>query len=75
MLWAYRATTRTSTGETPFSLAYGIEAVIPVKCGIPSARYMWLDEDSNRELLNHNLDEIESYMTKLISAPYSTNIR
>ena len=37
MLWAYRTTAKTSTGETPFSLAYGTEAVIPVECGIPSA--------------------------------------
>ncbi|KAL5579016.1 hypothetical protein UlMin_011458 [Ulmus minor] len=40
VLWAYRTTAKTSTGETPFSLAYGTEAVIPVECGIPSARYM-----------------------------------
>ena len=56
MLWAYRTTAKTSTGETPFSLAYVTEAVTPVEYGIPSARYMWLDEDSNRELLNHSLD-------------------
>ncbi|KAL5570327.1 hypothetical protein UlMin_026902 [Ulmus minor] len=30
VLWAYRTTAKTSTGETPFALAYGIEAVIPV---------------------------------------------
>ena len=31
VLWAYRKTTRTPTGETPFRLAYGSEAVIPAK--------------------------------------------
>ncbi|KAL5575765.1 hypothetical protein UlMin_017464 [Ulmus minor] len=31
VLWAYRTTAKTSTGETPFSLAYGSEAVIPVE--------------------------------------------
>ncbi|KAL5569844.1 hypothetical protein UlMin_026419 [Ulmus minor] len=30
VLWAYRTTAKTSTGETPFSLAYGTEAVIHV---------------------------------------------
>ncbi|KAL5580487.1 hypothetical protein UlMin_012929 [Ulmus minor] len=40
VLWAYRTTAKTSTSETPFSLAYGTEAVIPVEYGIPSARYM-----------------------------------
>ena len=28
VLWVYRTTSRTSTGETPFSLAYGVEAMI-----------------------------------------------
>ena len=46
-------------GETPFSLAYGIEAVIPIKYDIPSTMYMWLDKEINQELLNHNLDAID----------------
>ena len=29
VLWAYRTTVRTPTGETPFRLTYGNEAVIP----------------------------------------------
>ncbi|KAL2230406.1 UNVERIFIED_CONTAM: Gag-Pol polyprotein [Sesamum indicum] len=33
VLWAYRTTPRTSTGETPFSLVYGSEAVIPAEIG------------------------------------------
>ncbi|KAL5580268.1 hypothetical protein UlMin_012710 [Ulmus minor] len=64
VLWAYRTTAKTSTGETPFSLAYGTEAVIPVECGIPLARYMWLDKDSNRDLLNHSLDAIDELRDK-----------
>ena len=31
VLWAYRTTVRTPTGETPFKLAYGSEAVIPAE--------------------------------------------
>ena len=64
MLWAYRTTAKIYTGETPFSLTYGTEAVIPVECGIPSARYMWLDEDSNRDLLNDSLDVIDELCDK-----------
>ena len=64
VLWAYQTTAKTSTGKTPFSLAYGTEAVIPVECSIPSVRYMCLDEDSNRELLNHSLDEIDELHDK-----------
>ncbi|KAJ6802513.1 uncharacterized protein M6B38_192410 [Iris pallida] len=35
-LWAYRTTVRTATGNTPFSLAYGSEAVLPLETQIPS---------------------------------------
>ena len=31
VLCAYRTTVRTPTGETPFNLTYGTEAVIPVE--------------------------------------------
>ena len=31
VLWAYRTTARTSTGETLFSMAYGVEAMVPVE--------------------------------------------
>ena len=31
VLWTYRTTIRRSTGETPFSMTYGAEAVIPLK--------------------------------------------
>ena len=64
MLWAYRTTAKTTTGETPFSLAYGTDAVKPVECGIPSARYMWLDEDSNKNLLNHSLEASDELRDK-----------
>nr|XP_033509538.1 uncharacterized protein LOC117274382 [Nicotiana tomentosiformis] len=35
VLWAYRTTTKTSTGETPFALVYGAEVLIPVDIGEP----------------------------------------
>ena len=35
-LWAYRNSTKTSTGFTPFQLVYGLEAVLPIECEIPS---------------------------------------
>ncbi|KAK3028730.1 hypothetical protein RJ639_037753 [Escallonia herrerae] len=36
ILWAYNTTKRTSTGETPFNLSFGTEALIPVEVGLPS---------------------------------------
>ena len=38
VLWAYKTTTRTPIGKTPFSLTYGTEAVIPVEVGVVSLR-------------------------------------
>jgi len=35
-LWAYRTSVKTSTGFTPFQLIYGLEAVLPIECEIPS---------------------------------------
>ena len=33
VLWAYRTTARTPTGKTPFSFAYGYEAIVLVEIG------------------------------------------
>ncbi|XP_074302795.1 uncharacterized protein LOC141635035 [Silene latifolia] len=38
VLWADRTTPKTSTGQTPYSLVYGCEAVILAEIDIPSAR-------------------------------------
>ena len=56
VLWAYRTTTRTPTGETPFRLIYGIEAVIPVEVGVTSTRREAFHEESNDDHLRINLD-------------------
>ena len=36
VLWAYRTIVRTPTRETPFRLAYSIDAVIPIEVGLTS---------------------------------------
>nr|XP_009600939.1 uncharacterized protein LOC104096289 [Nicotiana tomentosiformis] len=59
VLWAYRTTTKISTGETPFSLIYGTEALIPVEIGEPSTRFEHTNEVSNEEELRTNLDLTE----------------
>ncbi|KAL0458682.1 UNVERIFIED_CONTAM: hypothetical protein Slati_0495400 [Sesamum latifolium] len=64
VLWAYRTTPRGSTGETPFSLVYGTEAIIPAELGIPSHRVMNFSEECNENLLRENLDLIEELREK-----------
>ena len=56
MLWAYRTTVRTPTGETPFKMAFGTEVVIPVEIGVSSIRRAWYNEQSNDEGLKLALD-------------------
>ena len=58
-LWTYRTTPRKSTGETPFSMTYGAEAVIPLESGFPTMRSSAFTLDGNDELLKRNLDLIE----------------
>ncbi|KAL5580612.1 hypothetical protein UlMin_013054 [Ulmus minor] len=59
VLWAYRTTCRTSTNETPFSMTYGTEAVVPTEIGEPSFRVEQFDPESNVEGLSLNLDLLE----------------
>ena len=54
----YRTSVRTSTGAAPFSLVYGMEAILPVEVQIPSLRIMkeaGLDEE---ERIQTRLDQI-----------------
>ena len=56
VLWAYRTTARTPTGETPFKLTYGTEAVIPVEVGITSVRRGTFNLGCNDDELRLSLD-------------------
>ena len=59
VLWAYRTTTRTLTGETPFRLAYRVDAVIPAKVGLTSYRVENYTEDKNEEAIRLQLDLVD----------------
>ena len=56
VLWAYRTTMRTPTGETPFKMTFGTEAIVPVEVGMSSIRRAWYDEKSNDESLKLAVD-------------------
>ncbi|GKV33125.1 hypothetical protein SLEP1_g41667 [Rubroshorea leprosula] len=59
VLWAYKTTSRTATGETPYHLAFGTEAVIPIEIRVPSFRVTHFDEGRNVQLLRENLDLLD----------------
>ena len=59
VLWTYRTMPRRSTGETPFSMTYGVEAVIPLESGFPTTRTNSFNLEDNDEQLARSLDLIE----------------
>ncbi|XP_050259769.1 uncharacterized protein LOC126704809 [Quercus robur] len=59
VLWTYRTTVRTPTGEIPFKLAYRSDAVIPAKVGLTSHRVAHYKEEENAKHLRLNLDLID----------------
>ena len=59
ILWAYRTTARTPTGETPFRLTYESEAVIPAEVGLTSYRVHNHDENKNDEAMRLQLDLVD----------------
>ena len=61
MLWAYQTTLRRSIGETPFSLTYGVEAVIPAEVNICSAQVDRFNPAQNDLMMAECLDLLEEY--------------
>ena len=67
ILWVYRTIARTLTGETPFRLTYGTEAVIPVEVGVTSTKRAAFSEEGNDNKLRLNLDCLDEVRDKASS--------
>ncbi|CAL8991156.1 unnamed protein product, partial [Prunus brigantina] len=59
-LWAYRTTYRTPTQATPYSLVYGVEAVLPLESQIPSLRMAVQEGLTDEENAKLRLQELEA---------------
>nr|GEU43466.1 reverse transcriptase domain-containing protein [Tanacetum cinerariifolium] len=59
VLWAHRIMIKSSHGDTPFSLTYGTEAVIPTEIGMPTYRTAAVNVVNNDAELRLNLDLLE----------------
>lgn len=59
VLWMYHTTPRKSTRETPFSMMYGSEAIIPLETGFPTMRSNQFNSSSIEQILPTNLDLAE----------------
>nr|GFA29419.1 reverse transcriptase domain-containing protein [Tanacetum cinerariifolium] len=52
VLWAHRTMIKSSHGDTPFSLTYGTEVVIPAEIGMPTYRTTVVDVVNNDKKLH-----------------------
>ena len=85
VLWTYRTTPRRSTGETPFSMTYGAEAIIPLETGFPTSRTSSFNPRDNDEQLTKSLDLIEenkenamvqlAYYQQKLKQGYDANVK
>ncbi|KAJ9542444.1 LOW QUALITY PROTEIN: hypothetical protein OSB04_028950 [Centaurea solstitialis] len=64
VLWANRTTPRASTGQTPYSLVYGCEAVLPIEAQLPIARSRTYDQ--NAVNISYDLDALEELREKAL---------
>ncbi|KAL5567200.1 hypothetical protein UlMin_030364 [Ulmus minor] len=85
VLWSYRTTSKNSTGATPFSLAFGAEAVIPSEISIPTVRSQFTAQEENNAMMNFELDtfdekrEVEAariaHYKQQVAKYYNKNVR
>ncbi|RDX97581.1 hypothetical protein CR513_19635, partial [Mucuna pruriens] len=67
-LHGYRTSVRTSTGETPYLLVYGIEAVLPIEVKIPSLRILVEAKLDDAEWIQCRLDQLNLIEEKQLIA-------
>ncbi|KAJ9128440.1 hypothetical protein P3X46_035023, partial [Hevea brasiliensis] len=67
-LQAYRTSVRTSTGATPYSLVYGMEAVLPIEVEIPSLRILKESGIDESEWIQSRLDQLNLLNEKRLAA-------
>ncbi|KAF3636836.1 hypothetical protein FXO38_23979 [Capsicum annuum] len=67
-LLGYRTTVRTSTGETPYLLVYGIEAVIPAEVEIPSLRFIVEVEIDDDEWVKTRMEHLSLIKEKKLTS-------
>ena len=68
VLWSHRTTPRGATKSTPFSLAYGMEAMAPAEVNVTSLRRSKMPQhvELNQEMLLDALDELEEKRDKAL---------
>ncbi|XP_012852524.1 PREDICTED: uncharacterized protein LOC105972129 [Erythranthe guttata] len=67
-LWAYRTTYRTATQATPYSLVYGLEAILSLGSQIPSLRIAIQEGLTAEDNARLRLEELEALDEKRLEA-------
>ncbi|MCQ7416301.1 reverse transcriptase domain-containing protein [Salmonella enterica] len=67
-LHGYRTSVRTSTGATPFSLVYGMEAVLPIEVEIPSLRVLMETNLEEAEWIQNRYEQLNFVEEKRLTA-------
>ena len=85
VFWTYLTTPRRSTEETPFSMTYGVKAIIPLETGFLILRTSSFTPSNNDQLLEKSLDLIEerrentmvqlAYYQPKLKQEYDANIK
>ncbi|GJU55744.1 reverse transcriptase domain-containing protein [Tanacetum coccineum] len=75
VLWAHRTMIKSSHGDTPFSLTYGTEVVIPAEIGMPMYRTAAVDAVHNDEELRLNLDLLEERHERAVIREAKTKLK
>lgn len=71
-LWGYRTSIRTSTGATPYSLIYGMEAVLPVELEVPSLRVALESEIPEAEWTRGRFEQLNLLEEQRLKALHHT---
>ena len=66
ILWAYRTTVHSGTGETPYSLVYGCEAILPIDVTTLSSRLEGINLSQNDQRLREELNLLEDRRAKAL---------
>ncbi|XP_074290811.1 uncharacterized protein LOC141617513 [Silene latifolia] len=85
VLWSDRTTRKVATGQTPFSLVYRAEAVIPSEVQVPIYRYANATKERNQVEMASSLDTIDESRTsaqirmaaykQIAAKSYNKNVR
>ena len=73
-LWGYKTSIRTATGATPYSLVYGMEAVLPVEMELKSLRIMMEAELPEQEWASARMEQLALLDEKRMRALYQTQL-